>query len=255
VIAAGSLEFALARMHARLARRLGPAAWSGIEQARAIAPILEFVRGSTLADVAKPFAAAHDLHALDRAARDAWAATIAEAAAWMPGGFASALVWCRVLALLPALVHLARHDDAPAWMASDSELSSLASAPHERRRTLLLATDFAPIAHAWHAPAQFIPAWRAEWRRRLPPRAFDDTALSDLAKLISRHFERLATAALHESAPLRADFEADLVKRFRRHTLEPVAVFAWLGLAALDIRRLRGELARRVAFPAVRSVP
>jgi hypothetical protein len=108
VIAAGSFEFALARMHARLARRLGPAAWAGIEQARAIAPILELVRGSTLVEVAKPFAAARDLHALDRAARKAWAATITEAAAWMPPAFAPALMWCRVLAHMPALVHLAR---------------------------------------------------------------------------------------------------------------------------------------------------
>lgn len=255
MIAAGSFEFALARMHARLARRPGPAAWAGIEQARAIAPILELVRGSTLAEVAKPFAAARNLHELDRAARKAWAATLTEAAAWMPPGFAPALMWCSVLALLPALAHLAGHDNPPAWMATDPELSLLASAPLDRRRAVLLSSDFAPLANSWHAPAQLGSAWLAEWRRRLPPHVLANTALSDLARLISRHFERLAAAAPHESVPLQTGFEADLVKRFRRHTQEPAAAFAWLGLAALDIRRLRGELARRVAFPAARSVP
>jgi hypothetical protein len=173
----------------------------------------------------------------------------------MPPAFAPALVWCGVLALVPALAHLAGHDGAPAWMATDPDLSLLASAPRDRRRALLLAAAFAPLAHSWHAPTQLGSAWLAEWHRRLPPQVLGNTALSDLARLISRHFERLAAAAPHESVPLRNGFEADLVKRFRRHTLEPAAAFAWLGLAALDIRRLRGELARRVAFPAARSVP
>jgi hypothetical protein len=84
VIRAGSLEFALARLHARLSRRPALAAWSGIEQARGVAPVLDLVRGTTLAPLAGPRAAAPDLHALDRVAREAWRDLLAETRRWMP---------------------------------------------------------------------------------------------------------------------------------------------------------------------------
>jgi hypothetical protein len=59
---------------------------------------------------------------------------------------------------------------------------------------------------------------------------------------------------VHEAVPLRRDLEARFVACFRRHPLEPAAAFAWLGLCALDLERLRGELARRLAFPRARLV-
>ena len=40
--------------------------------------------------------------------------------------------------------------------------------------------------------------------------------------------------------------------RDSRHPVQAAAAFAWLALAALDLERLRGEIERRIAFPAAR---
>jgi hypothetical protein len=51
--------------------------------------------------------------------------------------------------------------------------------------------------------------------------------------------------------PLRRTLQARLTLLFRRAMLDPAAAFAYLALTALDLERLRGELLRRAAFPAL----
>jgi hypothetical protein len=198
VIAAGSLEYALARMQAHLGRRLPESAWRSIEQSRDAAPILELCRATCLEDVAAKLSASSDLHAVDAAIREGWRRAAGEALEWMPAEFAPAL----------------------AWLGTPTVL-----------------------------------AWYAEWEHHLPPAAPGGAALAGLMRDVDRHLARFRTAAVHEATPLRRGLEARFVACFRRHPLEPAAAFAWLGIRALDLERLRGELARRVAFPRARLVP
>jgi hypothetical protein len=169
------------------------------------------------------------LHAVDAAIREGWRRAAAEAIDWMPAEFAPALAWLRTLPLRPAVEHLARGGEAAAWMRAEPDLADASTAP-----TAL--------------------AWYAEWERRLPPAALGDTALAGLARDVDRHLARFRAAAVHEAAPLRRGLEARFVACLRRNALEPAAAFAWLGLCALDLERLRGELARRLAFPRSRLV-
>lgn len=110
MIAAGSLEFAHARMQARLARRASEGTWSAIEEARSLAPIQDAARGTSLERLLQALPPQPDLPGVDQAARKAWSGTVAEAAAWMPGEWGPALAWCDSAAaphptLLPSLGH------------------------------------------------------------------------------------------------------------------------------------------------------
>lgn len=202
---AGSLEFALARMHARLAKRPQEATWAAIEEARGLAPALEAAQGTTLEPLVAALPASPTLHDIDRAARAAWSAQVAEALGWMPAPWREAIAWC----------------DAGAG---------------------------SPGAHPTLLPSLALQAWRRRW----PADAEGDPALMTLAQLFATHLERFRHAAPHEAVPLRAGFASRLALLLRRHPLEPTGAFAWLALHALDLERLRGELARRVAFPEAR---
>jgi hypothetical protein len=255
VIRAGSLEFALSRVHARLSRRPAPADWLGIERSRDTGPVLELVRGTTLAPLAGPLAGTPDLHALDRVSRQAWRDLLADTARWMPAQWESAIAWCDVLPLVPALAHIAGGGDLPAWLAQETELAPVAKAAPEDRREALAAGALAPFARAWPDRSRLAGAWHDEWLRRVPQGEFDDTPLAELARLVAGHFARLADPAAPDSTRREEAFEEALGRRLRRHPLEPAAVFAWLALGALDIGRLRGEMARRIALPLARPVP
>jgi hypothetical protein len=255
VIGAGSVEFALARLHARLARRPSPDAWRGIEHSRDTGPVLDLVRGTTLAALAGPLAAAPDLHSLDRAAREAWHSLLDDAANWMPPAWAPAISWCGAIDRIPPLQHLAAAREPPAWMAQEADLAPIAQAAPEARRGALRAGPLAPFARAWPDASRLAAAWLDEWRRRVPRRALDDTPLAEFAGLVTGHFIRLGSDSSPATARRYEGFEAALAKCLRRHPIEPAAVFAWLALGGLDIRRLRGELARRIALPLARPVP
>lgn len=254
MIAAGSLEYALARMQARLGRRPPEGAWRSIEQSRDIAPILELCRGTSLQDVAAELPASSDLHAVDRAVRDGWRRAVGDALAWMPADFTVALAWLRIVPLLPALAHLARGGEVIPWMRADADLADVCAAAIAERASTLAQGNLAALSASWNAPENLAQAWYAEWERRLPPAALGDTALAGLVRDVGRHLARFRAAVAHEAPQLRRDLEARFVACFRRHPLEPAAAFAWLGLIALDLERLRGELERRLAFPRARLV-
>ena len=255
MILAGSLEFALARVHARLSRRPSTAAWHGIERSRETGPVLDLVRGTTLAPLAAPLAAAPDLHALDRASREAWRQLLAEAARWMPREWDAAVSWCGTLACIPALEHLAGGGEAPAWMMEEPDLAPVARAAPEGRRAALASGPLAPFARAWPERSRLAAAWLDEWRLRLPPGALEATPLAALARLVAGHLAGLADPRSPDPARRDEAFEGALTRSLRRHPLDPAAPFAWLALGATDIRRLRGEMARRIALPLARPVP
>lgn len=123
MIRAGSLEYAFARLQARLSRRPSEGAWAAIEEARTLAPILDAARATSLEPMLQALPPEADLPAVDRAARAAWSRTVAEVASWMPPEWARAIAWC---------------DSAP----RDKEVAS---------------------AHPTLLPSLAHPGWRSRW--------------------------------------------------------------------------------------------
>jgi hypothetical protein len=202
----GSLEHALARMHARLAHRPTAIDWAAIEEAHSLASLLDAARDTTLESLVTALPPSPDARMLDRATRAAWSRTVQEAATWMPREWRAAIAWCG-----PA----AEPDEA---------------------------------SHAALLPSLGDPAWRERW----PAESRNDPDLVALTHLFTLHLGRFRKAQPHEAAVLRSRFEERLVGAMHRHPTHPVTAFAWLALAAIDLERLRAEIARHVDFDGAR---
>jgi len=252
MIGAGSFEYALPRMRARFGRRPSAGTWAAIEQARAITPIIDALKDTTLAPLVRVLPAAPDLHSVDRASRAAWDLVLAEAATWSPPAWAAAIEWCAVLPQLPALALLARGHTPAAWMAGDPDLAKLCITPVQKLAAALAGTTLAPLASGVANSERLHQLWWQHWQRLMPERAGDPGPLATLVQLLAAHFRLFPNALPHQAPQLRRQLETRLVALFRHQPLDPAAAFSWLTLTALDLERGRGELARRLAFPAAR---
>lgn len=146
MIAAGSLEYALARMQSRLSRRPSEGTWAAIEEARSLAPLCDAARGTSLELLLQALAPQPDLPAVDRAARATWTRVVGEAASWMPPEWRPALAWCDSSAsglphptVLPSLGHPGWRRRWPAGADEDGlgEVARLFSAHLARFRVAL----------------------------------------------------------------------------------------------------------------------
>jgi len=229
----GSLELAHARLSARLGARPAEALWQRIESARELAAVLDIARSSALAPWLAGIGPASPLHTLEGALRRHWRERVAELASWLPPAWQAALVACATLADLPLVQHLARGGSEPAWLDQDDEAAALRRRADAHRR----------------APGKVLEAWLAEWRALLPAGAGRRAVEQRLLPLLERHAAALAAPALVEGWTLRRALHDRLLALLRRAPVEPVAVFAYLGLVALEHERLRGELVVRAALP------
>ncbi|MBE0547050.1 MAG: hypothetical protein IH627_05180 [Rubrivivax sp.] len=250
MIAAGSLEYAHARIWARHGQRPDDGLWRRIEATRELATLLELARGSSLACWVAGVGPAADVHAIEAAVRRHWRERVAEVASWMAPAWSRAILWCGVLVDLPVLQHLARGGAALEWMTEDPQLRGLvdgslpASAP---LRTLLEA--------ARAEPQRLLPLWRAAWQRCLPRTAGRDAVEDRLMPLLASHAAAFGGPQTVDGWALRRSLQTRLVLLLRRTLAEPATAFIYLALSALEFERVRGELLRRAAFPQRSPAP
>ena len=251
MIDCGSFEFAQARVQARHGLRASELTWQRLETTRDFAALLEVVRQSPLRPWTVGITAA-DAHQIEGRLRIHWRAAVDEVAAWMPLAWQASLRWCATLPELPSLQHLARGNDAPAWMRDDAAYRALAAAPPAERASALTPGLFSPLRPAWSAPESLAQAWHSEWQRRLPqPLASEPASLALVAAALREHGRAFAAAAASGAAHgglLRRALHARLVLLLRRATAQPAVAFIHLALTALDLERLRGELLSRALF-------
>ncbi len=250
--AAGSLEFTLGRLGARVAARPTEFDWRRIEIVRGAAALLDAARAMPpftpwLAGMTPDL----DVHAIEARFRARWKSVVAEVGAWMPERWQPAIAWCATIGELPALAHLARGGRPSAWMAADEGMAALVAHPGSASlREALQHSPLAPLAPAVAELANLHAAWAAQWRQRVPPLGDEDAgAMAALARVLARHRDAFAATSGSDGWALRRTLAAALELRFHRSVASPAAVFAYLALVALDAERLRGEVVRRVAFP------
>lgn len=254
MIAAGSLEYAQARIWARWGTRPDEALWHRLETTRELAAVLELARGTPLARWVEGLRADSGLHATELALRRRWRECVHELAGWMPADWCAPLAWCATLADLPLVQSLARGEPAPPWAADDERLRPLvdpaaaadgahatpAGEGHALQRLL---------ASARVAPERTPALWIEGWRQRLPDGAAGAAVAGALLPLLLQHAHALERPGLDDAWALRRALHAQLATLMRRRAQEPLAAFAYLALVALELERLRGELVRRSAFP------
>lgn len=248
----GSLEYAHARIGARWGARPDAGAWRRIEVTRDLPAMLDLARRGSLARWLHGVAADSGLHAIEAALRRRWREAVAELGAWMAPEWRDAIAWCAHLADLAAVQHWARGDAPQAsWLADDDILRSLDAAADAATPARASALDIAwrtLLRDARGEPAAVASHWLAAWRALLPEGPGRRTIEQTLVPLLHRHAQDFAAPPSIDGWGQRRALQARLVALWRRHPVEPVAVFAHLALQAIEFERLRAEVIGRAAF-------
>lgn len=266
-----SLDYAHARVAARIAQRPDARAWAQLRTARGVPALLQMARAGAAAALVSGILWPSTPDTIEAALRQVVRNRIREVARWAPDPWQPALLWTLHLVDLPALVHLLDDAPLPAWIALDAVLAPLAAASHGERLLMLARGPLGPIAAAaqhadgaWPAEAAIrfssaptfqptslhpaLSAWRLEWHARWPGISAERAAaLQHLERLVVRHVENFAKVQVSDAAAARLQLERAVAALWRRSPGEPVGLFAALVLFALDTERMRIELAPRVA--------
>jgi hypothetical protein len=268
VIVGLPIEYAHARLSARLAQRPDERVWTQLHSARSVGAALEVARGSVAAAYVSGVTWPAPLADLELAFRQQWRTRVEEMARWTPDAWTDAVRWTAHLVDLPALVHLLGDESVPPWIAGDPELALYAQSDRNERRAAIDSGPLAPIAAAVEAiePAPrrldaaawqrarlhaAFRAWQDGWRARWP--ACNDEAragLERLAAIVRNHLAHFGALHVDDADAARIRLVADLATLLRRSAAQPAALFCYLALVALDLERLRGEIVARAAFRA-----
>jgi hypothetical protein len=266
-----TLEYAYARVCARLAQRPDERLWSQVRSARSVPALLETLRGSVAASTVTGIAPGGDADSLEIAFRQQLRTRVDEVAAWAPTTWQGALGFTRFLGDLPAVVQLLSEEPPPRWIGADPELAPYAQAALADRRAALASGPLAPMAaaldEATHAQAlgreeplsralkrlrsgpalhRALAVWESEWRARWPRASSQLLAdISEVGRTIRSHLLRFGAIAVDDAGASRQSLAARLATLVRRFPAQPASLFAYLGVVALDLERLRGEFVVR----------
>lgn len=243
----GELDYALVRVQARHGARLGPPEWQRLEASRDLAHFLDALRSSSLAPWSATLDSSDDSHAIERTMRAQWRSYVELLASWHPRPWQPWLAWLGWLPTLPLVTRFASPDPAPHWLLADPVCGPLALGSPAERSAALRRSPLAPLEAAIGAHQPLARLWRAHWLRLAPAMSCDERALlTAFLALLDRHATALGRA--DESALLREDLAAGVARLFRRSAGTVISSLCHLALLALDLERLRGDLARRRLF-------
>jgi hypothetical protein len=260
-----SIEYAHARVSARLGQRPDERLWQQLRAGRRLAALLDSVRASRAAPYVSGIEPRAGLDAIELAFRQQFRLRVDEVAQWAPDAWVEAVIWVRPLVDLPALAYLDSGGSVLAWMKLDPELAPYAVASPAERRAMLRAGPVAPVADqlvaeiveaAGRPPGRpalhpALAAWERHWRTLWPDVSDDErTSLDALTGMIRQHALAFPQTPPGDAAGARELLAARVSRLMRRVAAQPAALFAWLALFALDLERLRGEFATRVAEDA-----
>ena len=242
--------YAQARMQARLGERLSEASWRVLESTLGLPQYLTSARSTELAPRVHHFSTSVTTHTIERALRDDWRANVAAASRWVPDPWSPAVAWAAWLPYLDALASLAGDEPALPWMRTDAVLSTIALDDVSARQLAIAAAPFGVLADS-KSPAAIRARWFDHWTE-LQPRVTDEEAagLALIVAGVRRYLAatRLPRAGRNKRRDARAQLDALATALAHRHAEQPVAVFAYLSLVALDLQRLRDGLLRRALF-------
>jgi hypothetical protein len=246
------LAYAQARLQARHGRRPTDDGWRLLEATPDLAGYLQAARATSLRPWVVHLAGDAGTHQIERSLRQDWQIYVAEVAAWVPSAWQPAARWLATLPYLPFFVHLTRGEPVPRWMLDDAELSEVAQTDTGQRDKALAATHLARIGEPVREGVPPVDAWLAAWVIDWPAADVSGgLALERVRHAFHSHVSTILAEPLqHPPGPaLRHRIAERLNMAFRRESGRITAVFAHLGLMALDVERLRGGLVLRALFP------
>jgi hypothetical protein len=238
--------YSQSRLQARYGARPSSADWSLVAATAELGALLQVLRGSSLGRWTVRLGDRPRVHEIERRLREQWLCDVDEVAGWQPGPWRDGVHWLRWIVYLPALQKIARGGRPPTWTRIDPVLAPIVAREPRDRRSALQGTALASLAVGFDAPADTLAAWTRRWRQLWPSHQAARRPLELLLGEATRTRTRLAELP----AATRANETLELLERrlelaFRRNPLSPATAATYLGLLALDMRRIRGALATR----------
>jgi len=259
------LEYAYARLSARLSTRPEERLWRQLRSARSLQAAVDAVRSSRAAPYVAGIAMSGTVDDLELAFRQHLRTRIREAAHWAPRAWEAALRWTEALIDLPALQHLLVDAPPPKWLRSDPQLAGYVAPNRSMRRALLAQGHFAPLVAAAEASSPrrtatsrrdvlhpLLQAWQAQWQQRWPACTEEQrVALQRLVRTVKAHVLAFAALSVEATHGARTTLAERVLRQLHDAAAQPAALFAYLVLIALDVERLRGEFVLRAAGTAL----
>lgn len=240
--------YAQARLQARHGVRPDERLWRRLASVGDPGGFLDTARRTVLRPWVAGMQAAQSNHAMELLLRQRFRDYTDEVALWLPARWGATLHWIKRLPDLPALQHLLTGAIVPSWMLADSALQGFATNDIPRRQEAMRQSDSACLLSAWQRGTPLTAAWIEQWQRLWPAERGLRAGMVYLGRLLQTYLQ-----AMHATPAALPDHRRTLLlpglnQAFRRYAFQPAAACAHLGLVALDLERLRGELLVRALF-------
>jgi hypothetical protein len=242
------LGYLQARLQARHGQRPADAEWRLLESSNDLLHFIDALRTTELKRWVRGISPDSSAAEMERLLRANWRDGVVQAAHWAPPQWQDALLWCRWLPELPTLSHLLEGGAVRPWMQDDPVASGYA---FDAPRTCIEAlgdTELSPMqVFLWSDPKVRF-AWTAVFKRVSPASRSKPVvqAMSQLEGLLEEHRENMLMAEAGTAGQsMRRDLGKRLLRIFRRASGTVAALFAFLGLEALEVERVRAGLVTR----------
>jgi hypothetical protein len=242
------LAYAQARLQARHGMRPTEQLWRRLASTGDLAGFLQQAQQTTLRPWVLGMQATQTSHTLELSLRQHFRRYIDEVSCWLPENWGAVVRSTKRLPDLPLLQYLLRGESAPAWLLEDTELRPFTAENMTTRLEALHNSDCYYLASASQRGDSLALAWLEQWQHQWPASRRFATGLAYLARLLRRYLQEACAGHVSASGVSRQRLVAGLNHAFRRYSFEPAAACAHLGLVALDLEKLRGELLQRTLF-------
>jgi hypothetical protein len=246
--AAPRLAYAQARVQARLADLPAEQEWERLASARTLSAYLEEARSTGFAGWVRAFSGLSQPHDLERGCLTIARESVRITADWAPAGWRPAIEWLVWLPTVSVLEHLARDLPLPEWVAANDPLRALVTTEGGLDRQAVAAAGLSDLL-ATGRPEQVGAAWAAAWRARWPHCGGRCRhQMAELVQVVHDHLDAFRRGSSAAAWGARRTLRARLRILLHLRPVQPVVLFAYLGILFIDLERLRGALLSRAVF-------
>jgi hypothetical protein len=246
--------YAQTRLQARHGQRPGEADWRRLASTGDLANYLTAARRTPLRPWIEGIPSVETSHGLESHLHQQFRRYVEDVAHWLPVEWRASITWIGHLADLPALQYLLQTGTKPDWMQDDFGLGEIAGDSTVTFLDKLPGSSHAYLGRALQDGIPLYDAWFNQWQRIWPAKSGLHSGLVQLGRLVRQHLQEEQTATLPAAGNAPEALATSLGAAFRRHSFKPAAACAHLGLVALDLERLRGELVQRALFEETTAV-
>lgn len=240
--------YAQARLQARHGMRPTEQLWRRLASPGDLAGFLQQAQHTTLRPWVLGMQATPNSHPLELSLRQHFRRYVDEVAGWLPENWGVVVRSTKRLPDLPLLQYLLRGEPAPPWLLEDAELRPFTAESLATRLEAMHDSDSDYLATTAQRNEPLAPAWLEHWQRQWPASRRFAAGLEYLARLLRRYLQDARAVQVSTGSVSRQQLVSGLNHAFRRYSFEPAAACAHLGLVALDLEKLRGELLQRALF-------